>query len=127
MRNFIKETKTPKFHKSEVRLPNGKKVDLLVHCPNNRRIGFDVTIGRTRTDNLRYQICQKFHKGYEKYCDIVYIFVISKIKYTHKVIWECDKNSLKPKKIHVVYWNAIIQDHPKYFPIFQRIEDENVL
>lgn len=127
LRNFLKETKNPKSHQKEVKLPNRKKMDLLVRCPDNRRVGFDVTIGRTRTDNLRYQICQKFHKGYEKYCDIVYIFVISKIKYARSVIRECDKNTLKPKKIRVVHWNAIIQNHPKYYTIFQRIENETAL
>lgn len=127
LKKFLKEVKNPKVFQSEAVLSNGTKVDLLVHCPDNRRVGFDVTIGRSDTNNLRNAILEKFPRGYEQFCDIVYIVVISGVKNTIRTIRNCDKSPLKPKKTRVVHWRAIIRDNPKYVRIFQQIEDEAVL
>ena len=67
---------------------------------------------------------KKYIWDYEQFCDIVYIVAISGIANALQAIRKCDMSSLKPKKTHVVHWNAIIQDDPMYFPIFQQIKDE---
>ena len=127
LKKFLKEVKNPKVFQIEAVLSNGTKVDLLVHCPDNRRVGFDVTIGRSDTKNLQNAILEKFPRGYEQFCDIVYIVVISGVKNTLRTIRNCDKSPLKPKKTCVVHWRAIIRENSKYIRIFQQIEDETVL
>lgn len=125
--NFLRETKNPKSIGNEVVLPNECRLDLLVYCPDNRIVGFDVTIGRSTVKNLRDAILEKFDRNYEKFCDLVYIFVISNSKHTHQTIQECNRSSLKLKMARVVHWRSIIRDNPKYVKIFQEIEDEAVL
>lgn len=125
--NFLIETKNPKSIGNEVVLLNECRLDLLVYCPDNRIVGFDVTIGRSTVKNLHDAIIEKFDRNYENFCDLVYIFVISKTKHTHQTIQECNRSSLKPKMARVVHWRSIIRDNPKYVKIFQQIEDEAVL
>jgi len=123
LQNFLVETKDLKFIQSELYLPNGCRLDLYVQYPDDRCVGFDVTIGRSSPSNLRYQIVSKFHKEYENICEIVYIVTLSKIKHGHRTIRKCDQSSLKPQSIRVVHWSTIIDD-PKYIRIFQQLEDE---
>jgi hypothetical protein len=127
LKYYLREVKNPKRLSKERNLPNNKRPDVLARCPNNQRVGFDVTIGRASPANLRNQITEKYDRNYEKYCDIVYIVVISKVNNTPKTIQECNRHPAKPKKIRVVHWRAIIQDSPKYIRIFQQIEDESDL
>ena len=127
LKNFLIETKNPKALQREAVLPNGTKVDLLVRCPNNRLVSFDVTIGRSDANNLRNAILEKFSRCYEQFCDIIYIVAISGIKNAFRTIQQCDRSHLKPKKTRVVHWRTIVQDNPKYFRIFQQIEDKAVL
>ena len=126
LKKFLMTIKNPKSIEKEAVLPNRHVLDLYVRCQDNRVVGLDVTISRSSATNLRHAIIEKFSRGYEQFCDIVYIVAISKIKYAHRTIRKCDKSPLKPKKIRVIHWNAIIQDHPKYFPIFQQIEDNAI-
>ena len=125
--NFLRETKNPQSIYTEATLPNGRRLDLLVYCADDRVIGFDVTIGRSTTKNLSAAITEKYDRNYEQFCDIIYIFVISKVKNTLKTIQECNRNPTKPKEVRVVHWRAIVRDSSKYIKIFQQIEDESVL
>ena len=127
MKNYLKETKNPKYISTEPVFINQKRPDLLVHCSNDRYVGFDVTIGRKSAANLRNQITEKYDRNYEKFCDTVYIFVISKVKNTLQTIQECNKSPAKPKEVRVVHWHSIVRDNPKYIQIFQQIEDEAIL
>jgi len=124
LKNFLYETKTPKSLQSEATIPNGRVVDLLVRCPDNRLIGFDITIGRSDANNLRNAIQEKYSRGYEQFCDSIYIIAISGVKNALQTIQICDRSPLKPKKTRVIHWHAIIRDNPKYVQIFQQIEDE---
>lgn len=121
--NFIRETKMPKSIYTEITLPNGRRLDLLLYCPDDRFIGFDTTIGRSTIPSLRRSIMKKYVRDYEQFCDIVYIVAISSIDNALQTIRKCDRSPFKPKKTRVVHWNAIIQEDPKFFPIFQQIED----
>ena len=127
LKNYLRETQNPKLISKEPVLKNKKRPDVIAHCSNNRHVGFDVTIGRKKSVNLRNQITEKFDRNYEKYCDIIYIVVISKVKNTLKTIQECNRNLAKPKEVRVVHWRAIVRDNPKYIKIFQQIEDKSVL
>ncbi|MFQ5822360.1 MAG: C2H2-type zinc finger protein [Candidatus Heimdallarchaeota archaeon] len=127
LEQFLRETKNPKTIDNEVVLPNERRLDLLVKCPDNRIVGFDVTISQSEAISLRKGITKKYKRNYEKFCDIVYIVVISNVKNTLKTIQECNRNPTKPKEVRVVHWRAIVRDSPKYIKIFQQIEDESVL
>jgi len=127
LKNYLRETKNPKSISTEPVLLNERRLDLLAQCPNNRFVGFDVTIGRKSAANLRNQITEKYDRNYEKFCDTVYIFVISKVKHTLQTIQECNRSSTKPKEVRVVHWRSIVRDNPKYVQIFQQIEDEATL
>jgi len=121
---FLREVKNPKSTYTEVVLPNGRHLDLLVYCPDDRVVGFDATIGRSSTPALRHTIMKKYGRDYEQFCDIFYIVVISKVKKTLQTIQECNKSPTKPKAVRVVYWRSIVRDNPKFVRIFQQIEDE---
>ncbi len=107
----------------EVTFPNGRRLDLLVYYPDDRVIGFDVTISRSTTFSLRTNITRKFGKDYEQFCDLLYIVAISGIKNAFRTIMERDTSPEKPRRTHVVHWRTIVRDSPKYIRIFQQIED----
>ena len=127
LKNFLRETKNPISIYTEAVLLNQRRLDLLVHCRNNLFVGFDVTIGRKSAANLRNQITEKYDRNHEKFCDTVYIGVISKVKNTLQTLQECNRSPLKPKEVRVVHWRSIVRDNPKYIKIFQQIEDEAIL
>ena len=126
-KNYLRETKNPKSISTEPVLLNDKRPDLQVYCSNDRYVGFDVTIGRKSPANLRNQITEKYDRNYEKFCDTVYIFVISKVKNTLQTIQRCNRSPVKPKAVRVVHWRSIVRDNPKYVKIFQQIEDDATL